>query len=254
VGEPGRYLYAVTRGIDVGALDGVPALSGGSLEVLEHDGLQAVVSSVDLDEYGEEGLRANLERLDWLEVTARAHDAVVKAVADVAPVAPMRLATIFLDDTSLHQRLAEWYHALTVVLDRVDGRHEWSVKVIAPLELAEQAPVPSDAPVSGADYLRQKQLAAEQRATHATRSEEEAQEVHAALTEHAVASRILPPQDARLAGYEGTMFLNAAYLVEREEGAAFAREAAACAGAHEHLEIDVRGPWPPYSFAMLDQR
>jgi hypothetical protein len=254
VGDVGRYLYAVTRGIEPTALTGVPALSGASLELVDHEGLVAVVSDVDLDEYGEEGLRANLERLEWLEVVARTHDDVVKAVATEAAVAPMRLATIFVDDDSLRRRLDEWHHALDVVLDRVDGRHEWSVKVIAPTPGTEAATVPDDAPTSGADYLRLKKLAAEQRATRATRAEQEAQEVHAALAGEAVASRVLAPQDARLAGYEGTMFLNAAYLVERADADGFARSAAACAHAHPGLAVDVRGPWPPYSFAMLDQR
>ena len=117
MGESGRYLYAVTRDLDEGALDGVPGLSGGALELVDHDGLVAVVSDVDLAEYGDEGLRQNLERLDWLETAARTHDAVIKAVADVAPVAPMRLATIFLDDHSLRRRLTEWHHALGQVLD-----------------------------------------------------------------------------------------------------------------------------------------
>ncbi|HEX2550125.1 MAG TPA: GvpL/GvpF family gas vesicle protein, partial [Nocardioidaceae bacterium] len=94
----GRYLYAVSRGLPPDALADVPGLGDGRLEVLEHQGLSAVVSDVDLEEYGEEGLRRNLERLDWLEEVARRHDEVVHAVAEHGPVAPLRLATICLDD------------------------------------------------------------------------------------------------------------------------------------------------------------
>lgn len=252
MGESGRYLYAVTRDLADGALDGVPGLSGGRLELVDHDGLVAVVSDVDLAEYGDEGLRQNLERLDWLETAARTHDAVIKAVADVAPVAPMRLATIFLDDHSLRRRLTEWHHALGQVLDRVEGRHEWSVKVLLPAPRTEEQAV--EHPASGADYLLRKKATAERHAAREAETQKGAQDVHDALAARSIASRVLPQQDPRLSGLTGSMLLNAAYLVARDDGAAFARAAEACAREHEQLEVDVRGPWPPYSFAMLEQR
>ena len=101
--ETGRYLYAIARDLDPQVLAEVPALAGGRLEVVEHRGLTAVVSSVDLEEYGEDGLRRNLENLPWLEEVARGHDAVVQATATRAPTAPLRLATICLDDDGVRE-------------------------------------------------------------------------------------------------------------------------------------------------------
>ena len=109
-----------------------PGSRGGASKWWSTAGLIAVVSDVDLVEFGEEGLRANLERLEWLEEVARGHDAVVQAVAALGPTAPLRLATICLDDGGVRRRLDEWYHALELVLDRVQGRMEWSVKAFAP--------------------------------------------------------------------------------------------------------------------------
>jgi hypothetical protein len=254
VSETGRYLYAVARGLDPAALHGVEALAGGVLDVVEHHGLSAVVSTVDLEEYGEEGLRANLERLDWLEHAARTHDAVVKAVADHAPVAPMRLATIFLDDDSVRRRLDEWFLALEQVLDRVEGRSEWSVKLISPAAGTAEPAAAASRPVSGADYLRQKKEQGAGKAAREAESQQLAERVHEMLSARSVASRRLPPQDPRLTGHQGTMVLNAAYLVEAEMGDAFAEEARACGAQHPQVQLDVRGPWPPYSFAMREQR
>jgi hypothetical protein len=152
--ESGRYLYAIARGLDPAALEGVPALAGGTLEVLEHHGLSAVVSSVDLDEYGEDGLRRNLENLPWLEEVARGHDAVVQATAAEAPTAPLRLATICLDDDGVRERLDAWHDALEQVLDRVEGRREWSVKVFARPRPTETEARPAQ--LSGAAYLQRK--------------------------------------------------------------------------------------------------
>jgi hypothetical protein len=252
VGDTGVYLYAVARGVSAEQIDGVVGLSGGEVRLLDHDGLVAVASNVDLDEYGEEGLRANLERLEWLEPTARTHDAVIKAVADVAPVAPMRLATIFLDDESLLRRVGEWHDDLVRVLDRVDGRHEWSVKVIRPPD-PEPAAAAQSRPASGAAYLIQKKAQGDQRAAQDAETLLAAQRVHDDLAGLAAASRVLSPQDPRLTGHLGTMVLNAAYLVDSTQGQAFAERVQSCMSAYEALDIAVGGPWPPYSFAMLEQ-
>jgi hypothetical protein len=49
------------------------------------------------------------------------------------------------------------------------------------------------------------------------------------------------------------MTLNGAYLVDVVRGAEF--EAVVRRLQHDHPDagIDARGPWPPYSFAMLEQ-
>src|SRR5262249_6608748 len=93
----GRYLYAVSRGLPPRDVAGVAGLGGAPLDVVEHRGLAVLVSSVDLEEYGEEGLRRNLEDLAWLEATARGHDEVVRFAAARGATAPMRLVTICLD-------------------------------------------------------------------------------------------------------------------------------------------------------------
>ena len=55
-------------------------------------GLTAIVGDVGDRDYGEAALRRHLEDLDWLARTARAHHAVLAAVAERGPVVPMRLA------------------------------------------------------------------------------------------------------------------------------------------------------------------
>src|SRR5205085_12312421 len=116
VGEQGRYLYAVCRGLTPEAVDGIVGLSGGRIDLVMEGDLVGLVSPVDLDEYGEDGLRRNLERLDWLEEAARGHDAVVQAAAAIAPTAPTRLATIFLDDEGVRRRLRERRDAIAAAL------------------------------------------------------------------------------------------------------------------------------------------
>jgi hypothetical protein len=50
------------------------------------------------------------------------------------------------------------------------------------------------------------------------------------------------------------MVLNAAYLVPLEDEHGFEARVRELATAHPDVVVEARGPWPPYSFAMLEQR
>jgi hypothetical protein len=251
VAEQGRYLYAVCRGVTPVAVDGIVGLGGGRVDLVSEGDLVGLVSPVDLDEYGEEGLRRNLERIEWLEAAARGHDAVVQAAAAIAPTAPTRLATIFLDDEGVRRRLREQHAAITTALDRVEGHEEWSVKVLTRAVEAEPEPVPVAG--SGAEYLRRKREEQDARSASDRDAHLAAERVHDALVTVVAASRRLPPQDPRLAGHEGTMVHNAAYLVHRDHSDAFLARVHEQSDAYPEIVVDARGPWPPYSFAMLDE-
>jgi hypothetical protein len=252
VAEQGRYLYAVCRRLDLTDLSGLEGLDGQPLAVVEsEDGsLVALVSSVDLDEFGEEALRRNLERLDWLEKVARGHDTVVRAAAEAAPTAPTRLATIFRDDDGVRRRLAEEGDRIRAVLDRVEGHEEWAVKVLTRIP---DGPTDEESPASsGTDYLRRRK---EAQVSHESRTQDAqamAEQVHDALVKLSAASRRLPAQDPRLAGYRGAMVHNAAYLVSAGLADDFAAAVGELAEEHRDVVIDVGGPWPAYSFAILD--
>jgi hypothetical protein len=48
------------------------------------------------------------------------------------------------------------------------------------------------------------------------------------------------------------MVLNAAYLVRDDDIETFEATLADLAQRHPDVVLDGRGPWPPYSFAMVD--
>ena len=253
-GRSGLYLYAIGRGIDEEGLAHTPGLREAPLRVVEHRGLAAVVSDVDLDEFGEDGLRHNLENLHWLEDVARTHDAVVRAATAVGPTAPLRLATVCFDDDQVRARVEQWHDPLVRALDRVDGRAEFSVKAYASMTepAAARSPAASTGPGAGAAYLQRRKEETLRRERAGQDAVHDAEELYTALAEHAVARRRLQPQDPRLTKHEGTMVLNAAYLVDAEEP--FADTVAAAASRWPQLRVEVIGPWPPYSFATLEEQ
>lgn len=247
----GRYLFAVARGLDTGRLGAASGLRGAPLQVVTAGELAAVVCDVDLDEFGEEALRANLEDLAWLEEVARTHNDVVWALAEHATLAPMRLVTIFADDDSVRRRVEELRGGLLQALDRVEGRREWSLKVYA--AAGEPEPAGTAAAVtSGAAYLRQKREAADRRRHAQADTARLAEEVYAAAAAVAVAARRLPAQDPRLTGRPEPMVLNAAFLVPEDDVASFEAAVLSSAADRREVGVELHGPWPPYSFAVLD--
>lgn len=249
----GRYLFAYTRGLDAAALQETAGLDSAPVELVDVDGLQAVVCTVDLAEYGEEALKQHLEDMAWLERVARTHNDVVYAVATRAAVAPMRLVTIYHDDASVRARTEEMREQLTEVLERVEGRCELSVKAYAVPE-EEQAPAPaaSREPGSGAAYLQRKRQRATQRQAAGEQAAQTAHAISERLAEAAEDHRVLPPQDPRLTGRKETMTLNAAYLVPLDAREDFAELVRQVAAEHPEAQVQLDGPWPPYSFATLE--
>jgi hypothetical protein len=251
--DRGRYLFAVARGLDPASLTGVAGLRGEPLAVVDHRGLQAVVCDVDLAEFGEDALPQRLEDLAWLEEVARAHNDVVWQVADRATVAPMRLVTICSDDASVRRRVDDNQAGLVRALDSVEGRREWSVKAYAAKdEAATPAPAARSGAGAGAAYLQRKKEQATRRQQASDRSLAIAEEVHEALVGRAVASRRLPPQDPRLSGRPDPMILNSAYLVPDAEGEGFLDTVRRLQATVTGATIEAQGPWPPYSFAVLE--
>jgi hypothetical protein len=250
VSGTGRYAFAVARGLDEDSLAGASGFHGAPLRVVEHAGLSAVVCDVDLAEFGEQGLADNLEDLAWVERTARTHNEVVWLVAGSATCAPLRLVTVCLDDESVRAKVDALRDDLEQVLDRVEGRQEWSLKVLVPSRTAAEVPA-GPAPSSGADYLRRKREAADLRRGRTEDAAQAAHRIDEVARTHAVASRHLAPQDPRLTGRSEPMILNAAYLVEAPERESFQAAVRAVAEQHEHVSVELEGPWPPYSFAVL---
>jgi hypothetical protein len=247
----GSYVYLAARDVPDDAVAGALGMSGAPLRLVHNAGLAAVVSTVDLDEFGEEGLRRNLEDLGWLERVARTHDDVVNRIGRLTAVAPWRLATIMLDDDRVAELLATWQTELHASLDRVQGCSEWSVKMYADTPDRSTAAAGAPAETGTADLLRRKSETS-RRAEAADQAAADADRVHERLSRLTVASRRLPAQDRRLTHHKGQMVLNGAYLVPDAQGGDFQ---AAVTGLGDELpgaRLELAGPWPPYSFATLE--
>lgn len=264
------YLYGVTRAFDLSTLGETVGVAGTPVRGIVAGGLTALVSTVRMEEYGEEALRANLEDLAWLEATARAHHDVVDRAARAAPTAPVRIATVYHDDRRVAQVLEQEGKRFGALLDRLTGRSEWGLKAYAhPREggthdlggdgTAPRSPTAdSTAPAetesgAGTAYLRRRQEQRRRREDSARQMTEQAQAIQTELQGRAVAIRRHPPQDPALSGRSGTLILNMAYLLDDEQAEGFLELVRALDQRTPGIDVEVTGPWPPYSFIDIEE-
>ena len=258
------WMYCVLRAEGVSAPEGA-GVAGSAVEVVEQDGLAALVSRVPLAEFGEEQLRRNLNELAWLERVARAHEAVLERALAGATIAPLRLCTIYQGPARVRTMLDAARARFLAVLDVLDGREEWGVKLLLdPAQVAAEArrrlpdAEAEDAQVAGrgegAGYMLRRRLERKVADAADELAAEIAHDVHTNLQNRAVDAVTRAPQNRELSGHEGDMALNAAYLVDADRVDALRELVGVLETQHREVgaRIELTGPWPPYNFVPDD--
>ncbi|MFJ5995031.1 GvpL/GvpF family gas vesicle protein [Streptomyces sp. NPDC092370] len=243
-----RYVYAVCRPFGTPLQAQLTGVAGDPPRALTHHGLVAVVSHVPERDFAEEPLRAHLEDLDWLTETARAHQGVIDALTTVTTPLPLRLGTVFHDDSGVRMMMEEREEDFLRTLDRLEGRVEWGVKVYAESEAQESARPPQKA-TSGRDYLRQRRMQTRSHEEMWQKAEAFSTRLHEELSAFAEDSRLHPPQNPALSKATGRNVLNAAYLVPRAHSEEFVELVDRTKGEVPGMRIELTGPWAAYSFA-----
>jgi hypothetical protein len=254
--EQAWWAYCVLSARDVAGvppqLEGIAP--GSVVEVVGEGALAALVSAVPGDEYDDVRLRENLEDLEWLERTARRHEAVLEAALGNVTIVPLRLCTLYRDLDGVRRLLREHSEALRDSLTKLGGCVEWGVKVFAPADEQEQEPVPEQTEPRGerpgATYLINRQRERERAERASELRARCVDEVHQRVSSLARESASNPPQRPELHGREMAMLLNGAYLVAKDRAAEL-REAVSALKAEWETQgfvIELTGPWPAYNF------
>jgi hypothetical protein len=243
------WAYCVLTAADVQSLPSIPGLADTAVEPVGEGELAALVSAVPAAEYGDERLREHLNDIEWVERTARAHEAVLEAALPHATIVPLRLCTLFRDRDGVRKLLREEAATLTTGLETLHGREEWGLKVFAdPARGSAATAGTGDA--DGTGYLTRKQRERDVRAAARDEIARRAAEAHERLAGLADDARANPVQRAEAHGRPGEMVLNGAYLVPLEREAELMRvvEELSARWAGSGIELELTGPWPGYNF------
>ena len=221
------------------------------VDLVRHGDLAAVVTQVDLAEFGDEALRDRLNDRAWLEDTALRHADVLQRVAARHEVVPLRFGTIYDERDDVAHLLETRGDEFRAALEHVRGRIELGVKVWVDRGRFERSLAgerPDDAP-SGRAYMLRRQHERRVAAEASAGLTRLAEGLHAQLSVLAVDAVVNRPQPRELTGRDETMLLNAAYLVPRGDVRLEAGVAGLQAAYGElGMTFEVTGPWPPHNF------
>ncbi|MFJ3659254.1 GvpL/GvpF family gas vesicle protein [Streptomyces sp. NPDC090119] len=247
------YVYAVARD-DAALAERAPRLGGlgTAPRLLTTGGLAALVSDVPEEEFGTDALTRQLEDLDRLETIARAHHGLIESAAAHTTVLPLRMTTVYRDETRVREVLTERADAFTEALARLQGHVELGVKVFAePDDVQEEIrPEAGDAEEAspGRAYLQRRRAQRHRRRDTYEAAGATAGRVArsaAGLARATVSHRV---QQGALATSRGENVANDAYLVPAAEADRFRSAMAELSAPERGVRVEVTGPWAPYSF------
>jgi hypothetical protein len=264
-GQRLSYAYAVIGGSPTteqaarSALAGVRGVAGAPVTSVRSGAVAAVVSAVPGEEFSAAALKVRLEDLAWLEATARAHHRVIEALAARTTVLPLRLATVYLDESRIARMLSERQEAFIALLDRFADHEEWGVKVYAEAPSASTSPPAAhggsaDEEDPGRAYLRRRRQHRQARDEVWRAAEEVVRRTEERARGLAVERARHRPQRGDLAHVPGENVANDAYLVPRRLAEEFRDRMRHAADGLPGVQVEVTGPWAPYSFTAPPER
>jgi Gas vesicle synthesis protein GvpL/GvpF len=183
-----------------------------------------------------------------------AHQRVNETVMQQHTVIPMSFGTVFKTDDDIMELLRSAYDAFTDVLNKMQDKFEFGLKVLWDREQIIREIEEEDEDIrrlkgeissqKGSTYFARMQYGRLIDAALQARSERYVSEVFQALRDVSVASRSNKPIGDR-------MIMNAAFLVGRESENAFDLRVKDIGQRFDKLTFKYTGPWPPYNFVNI---
>ncbi len=248
------YLYCLVRAAaepePAGAPTGLPDLSP-PRALAVGEGLWLIAAGAPLPLYGSAEIQRQLSDLSWVSDRALAHEAVIEHFGGTGTVLPMKLFTLFASDERATANVRDNRERLDRVLDRVEGRAEWGVRIRLDDVRAREvlaAEARENGQSSGTAFLLRKKLEQDASRELAGRLRAEMDAVFAELASGASEAVRREPAASPESG--GRLLLDAAFLVPTQGDAEFEAIVERCASrlAPRACDVTLTGPWPPYHF------
>src|SRR2546423_4435115 len=256
------YLYAIGRAGHplpprAEAIDGSDQLAA-----VAAAGLAAFVTPVDPVEFSQPVIDARSKDVEWLGAIGYRHQGVMAALMRGGTIIPLRAFTLFKNHATLKHHLEENREQFEKILERVDGKQEWTLRIEFDPErwrdalskrveslAALEADVAAAAP--GKAFLLGKKLDEERKRASREAEQEVAAEIEQAVLEKLACEAVAESRERR----DGA-FPQINVLIPRDEEARLQelREALARRYGAEGVSLALTGPWPPYTFAKAEGR
>lgn len=252
------YVYAIARAghpmpARVEAIDG-----SDRLDVVTAGELSAFLTAVDDVDFSQGVIDARAKDVEWLGAIGYRHQSVMNALMHGGTIIPLRAFTLFASDENLRKHLESERERFTALLDRLDGKQEWTLRIEFDPQLWSEAlvvrvgslralseEIAGAAP--GKAFLLRKKFDDEKK-----RASREAEQQVVSEVEGEVMKALACDTVAETRQQRSGAFPQINVLIERDEEARLAdlRDKLTRQYAAEGVTLALTGPWPPYTFAV----
>lgn len=251
------YVYAIGRARHR-LPEGVEAIDGSDhVAVVEAGGLAAFYTAVDALDFSQPVIDTRSKDVEWLGAIGYRHQTVMSSLMRGGTVIPLRAFTLFANETSLRNHLLDEREKFSRILDRLDGKQEWTLRIefqpdqwndalLRRVESLKQLSGEIDAAAAGKAYLLRKKLDEEKKRASRDAEQQVVSEVESAIVKKLACDTVA---ESRL--QRGGAFPQINVLINRDEEARLheLREDLSKRYGGEGVTLALTGPWPPYSFA-----
>ena len=255
--QPILYVYAIARA-EHPVPDRVEAIDGSDhIDLVRSDSLAAFFSSVDAADFSQPVIDARSKDVEWLGRIGYRHQTVMAALMRGGTVIPLRAFSLFANESSLRGHLSKESKRFSAMLDRLDGKQEWTLRIEFDPERWSDALVRrvdslraiagemQTAP-EGKAYLLRKKLEEEKK-----RASREAEQAVVGEVEDAVMKKLACDTVAESRLQRGGAFPQINVLLNRDEESRLQelRDDLSRRYEADGVSLALTGPWPPYTFA-----
>jgi hypothetical protein len=268
----GLYLYCIrekTEGSSSFRTRGIDEKRG--IFTIIHNELEAVVSRVSLPKFTSDEIQKKArEDLNWIRGKAIIHEDVIEeameGIGGPGNVIPMRFGIIFKDKSGLRETLDRDYSKMKGLLNKIQGKQEWSAKTYLVdgerfelivkedneeirLKEKEIAMMPE-----GMAYFMEGELKEAIRNAVNNELDSVLENLFGKLGEEAAGSVRTKILDREMTGKAERMVFNAAFLVSVDKVDSFKKTLESIDGdiKTKGLHLEYSGPWPPFNFTAIE--
>jgi hypothetical protein len=245
------YVYAIGRA-------GHPRPD--DVQVLESGPLAAFYAPVNADDYSQEAIDARSKDVEWLGAIGYRHQEVMAKLMRGGTVIPLRAFTLFANEGSLRAHLDGQRELFAKILDRLDGKQEWTVRIefepqkwsdalVDRVDSLKSLTTEIAQASSGKAFLLRKKMDEERK-----KASREAEQQIVGEIESTILGKLACDSVAESRQQRSGAFPQINVLINRDEESRLEelRQDLEKRYAAEGVTLALTGPWPPYTFASLN--
>ncbi len=252
------YVYAIGRA-QHSMPEAIEAIDGSDhLASVDAKGLAAFYTAVDAVDFSQPVIDARSKDVEWLGSIGYRHQAVMSALMRGGTVIPLRAFTLFANETTLRNHLLDERQKFITILQRLEGKQEWTLRIefrpeqwndalIRRVASLRQLAGEIEGAPAGKAYLLRKKLDEEKKRVSRDAEQQVVSEVEEAVTKKLACDTVAESRLQRAGA-----FPQINVLINRDEEARLQdlRDELSRRYESEGIAVALTGPWPPYSFAQ----